>query len=149
MIKKTTGLFLLVAFLLVLVGCQKSENENWKQSSLFEIKGLSMIGVKDKVGFVYDDNEVIRFYPNKENKYMWHFWFKDETKNYDKLTVRATQGNKKITLIDNVSILNTANNRADAHYPSLMSLPKSGMWKLEVYIDNNLFETLYIKVHEK
>ncbi|CAG9622261.1 hypothetical protein BACCIP111883_03052 [Sutcliffiella rhizosphaerae] len=29
-----------------------------------------MIGEKEQIGFIYDDNEVSRFYPNTEQKYM-------------------------------------------------------------------------------
>ena len=72
MLRRVTFLFLAVIF--ILVGCADGENEivvdKWKQSPLFESGGYSMIGVKDKIGFIYDNSELIRFYPNKENKYI-------------------------------------------------------------------------------
>ncbi|MED3646844.1 hypothetical protein P4475_08435, partial [Halalkalibacterium halodurans] len=27
-----------------------------------------------KIYFIFDDDEATRFYPNKENNYIWHFW---------------------------------------------------------------------------
>lgn len=153
MLRRVTFLFLAVIF--ILVGCADGENEivvdKWKQSPLFESGGYSMIGVKDKIGFIYDNSELIRFYPNKENKYMWHIWFEDTATEHEKFTVKAIHqdDNEQITLIDNVSLSDSPNNGADIHLPSNMSFPKSGMWKLECFLDGVLFETIYVKVHEE
>ncbi|WP_257009368.1 hypothetical protein [Bacillus sp. 7884-1] len=37
-----------------------------------------MIGEKERLGFIYDHSEVLIFYPNKTQKYMWHFWGEDK-----------------------------------------------------------------------
>ncbi|WP_214783096.1 hypothetical protein [Bacillus sp. ISL-45] len=39
-------------------------------------------------------------------------------------------------------------NGADRHVPSNMSLPKEGIWKLDAYIGDKLFGTIFIKVYE-
>lgn len=47
------------------------------------------------------------------------------------------------------SPLRGANNGADQHAPSLMFLPESGMWKLDAYVNDKLFGSVFVKVHEK
>jgi hypothetical protein len=59
---------LLVVFGFILIGCSNETEINWKESALFESGGYSMIGDKGQIGFIYDDEEVTRFYPNKEQK---------------------------------------------------------------------------------
>ncbi len=38
------------------------------------------------------------------------------------------------------------NNGANAHMPSNVSLPKSGIWRLDIYIGDNLFGNIIIEV---
>lgn len=165
MFKNTFILILLMIFSLTTVGCtnvtyknDETENnnqeergiaQNWNEGSLFKAGNYTLIGEKGRLGFIYDDSEVLRFYPNKTQKYMWHFWGED--KEFEgKLKVVATHENdgEQITLLEGVEI-GGPNNGADRHTPSNMSLPKSGMWKLEAYMGDNLFGTVFIRVHKK
>jgi hypothetical protein len=153
-----------IIFSLSIVGCTNVSNkydqtannnievnnqaQNWHESALFESGVYTMIGQKGLVGLIYDDSEVVRFYPNKIQKYMWHFWGKDQV--FDgKLKVVATHENdiEQITVLDGLDI-GGPNNGADRHVPSSMSLPKSGMWKLDVYIGDKLFGNVFVKVYE-
>lgn len=142
----------LTFILLLLSACSSSETQEskqqrkWKQSSLFSSGSYTMIGEENKLGFIYDDSEVVRFYPYKNQKYMWHFW---GNKSGDKLDVVATneKSGKKVKLINQVALAGE-NNGADTHTPSLMSLPYSGMWKLDAYINDALFGSVFVKVHE-
>ena len=136
-------------FIFVLIGCKENEaEETWEQSSLFEAGGYSMLGIKDKIGFIYEDNDIMRFYPNKEHKYMWHIWLGDNESGSFKVKATHQDTNEEKILID-VDSLGGPNNGADAHLPSSMSLPLSGMWKLDTYLDDVLFETIYVKVYEE
>ncbi|MCM3718055.1 hypothetical protein [Fictibacillus phosphorivorans] len=47
------------------------------------------------------------------------------------------------------AIVGGANNGADAHVPYMMFLPEPGMWKLDAYVDEKLFGTVFVKVHKK
>lgn len=149
--KSVLGLLLIAMLAVLLIGCNNSKGElrkeEWVQSSLFESGSFSMIGVKNKIGFIYEDKDELRFYPNKAQKYMWHVWLDDQTN--AKLTVKAIyqNTNEEVLIIDN-QVLGGPNNGADAHLPSLISLPHSGMWKLDTYIDGEYFESIYVKVHE-
>jgi hypothetical protein len=139
------SLLLILAFV-VLTGCT---GEKWEESSIFESGNYQMIGVEDKLGFIYDDSEVTRFYPEKENKYMWHLWGDPEKlKGNLKVTATHSKSDEEVTVIESLS-LGGAHNGADAHTPSMMSLPKSGMWKLDAYVDDQLHGSVFVKVYEE
>lgn len=157
MLKK--GIIIISAIILSLgiAGCNDEESvekkekviqRNWNESSLFESGGYTMIGKKGRLGFIYDDSEVVRFYPNKVQKYMWHFWG-EEQELEGELKVVATHEKEDEEIYVTGGGLGTANNGADKHAPSNISLPKSGIWKLDAYIGERLFGSVYVKVHEK
>ncbi|MGD6780984.1 hypothetical protein ACQCT3_15880 [Sutcliffiella horikoshii] len=65
---------LTVVFFTSLLGCSKETDTDWKESAFFESGGYTMIGEQGRIGFIYNDSENDIFYPNKEQKYMWHLW---------------------------------------------------------------------------
>lgn len=139
---------LIIVFATSLLGCAKETETDWKESALFESGGYTMIGEQGRIGFIYDDSDNDRFYPNKQQKYMWHLWGdKEELEGRFKVTATHENDKKSITLVDRP--LGGANNGADQHSPSMMSLPESGMWKLDAYVDDILFDSVFVKVHEK
>jgi hypothetical protein len=128
---------------------KSSDVQNWKESPLFKSGNYTLIGEEGRLGFIYDDSEVSRFYPDKVQMYMWHFWGDDEE--FDgALKVIATHenGEEQITVLEGYT-LGGPNNGADRHAPFNISLPKSGMWKLDAYIGDKLFGSVYVEVHEK
>lgn len=163
MVKKTI-ICLLIFF--TAVGCTNNTNNNeskpvtknenniksakdWQESAIFESNGYQMIGEEGRLGLIYDDDETMRFYPNKENKYMWHFWGSDEELEGElKIVGIHEDGKERVTVLEGES-LGGANNEANRHIPSIMSFPKSGMWKLEAYIGGKLFGSVFVKVHEE
>lgn len=157
MLKKRLILIIAVVLSLVIAGCNDEESiekkekyiqHNWNESPLFEAGGYTMIGEEGRLGFIYDDGEVDRFYPNKVQKYMWHFWGEEqELEGEVKITASHENDNEEIYVTGGG--LSGANNGAEKHMPSNMSLPKSGMWKLDAYIGDRLFGSIYVKVHEK
>lgn len=158
MFKKGLILICVVNLTLVIAGCYDEEpikeevlQHNWNESSLFESGSYTMIGEEGHLGFLYDDSEVLRFYPNKTQKYMWHFWGnEDEVLGDFKVLGTHENSNEEIIIVarhDN-SIPSSING-ADNHYPTNMMLPKSGMWKLDAYIGDRVFGSVYVKVHEK
>ncbi|MDR7074356.1 DUF4871 domain-containing protein [Fictibacillus barbaricus] len=141
--------FLQVLLILFLTACTQEEKwKGWQESPLFKADKSTMIGEKGKIGFLYDDSEAVRFYPRKENKYMWHLWgSKDLPGKTFKVKATSQETGQEITVVE--SILFGAHNGADAHLPSIMSLPRSGMWKLDGYVDNKRFSTIVVQVHKK
>ncbi|SES45493.1 hypothetical protein [Psychrobacillus sp. OK032] len=158
MFKKGLILICTVILSLVSAGCNEEEpikeeviQHNWKESSLFESGSYTMIGEEGRLGFLYNDSEVDRFYPNKTQKYMWHFWGNEDELIGD-IEVLGTHENSNEEIIVVPRKENTflsPNNGADQHSPTNMMLPKSGMWKLDAYIGDRLFGSVYVKVHEK
>ncbi|ARI77923.1 hypothetical protein [Halobacillus mangrovi] len=121
----------------------------WEESPLFESKNLSFIGEEDRLGFTFDESEVMRFYPGKVQKYVWHFWGNEEELK-GKLTVKAIhkETNKEITVLKELALMEP-NSGADRHVPSSMSLPDSGMWKLNASIGSERYGSVIIKVYER
>jgi hypothetical protein len=144
-------IFVLSLFL-VLTGCNteklSSENTEWKVSAMFKSGAYTMIGEKDRLGFIYDDSEVTRFYPNKKQKYMWHFWGEpDELIGKVKIIGTSKETGREITVLE-AGGLAGPNNGADAHMPSTMSLPTSGLWRLNAYIGEKYFGSVVMKVYQ-
>lgn len=139
---------LLLFILLIATACTPEPKHDWEESEIFYSGSYSMIGVEDRLGFIYADEEVTKFYPGKVQKYMWHFWGEDEELDGE-LKVLGTHesGGEPITVLGSQGI-GGPNNGADAHIPSNMSLPESGMWKLDAYIGDELFGSVYVMVHE-
>lgn len=157
MSKKFLLLFFAILFSLVIVACndERSMEEytqrDWHESPLFESGDYKMIGEEGRIGFIYDDCEVVRFYPEKENKYMWHFWGSEEELLGDfKVVGTHENSDEEIVVIperENNSLSPT--NGADQHIPSNMKFPESGIWKLDAYIGDELFGNIYIRVHDR
>lgn len=160
MMRKRTLAIGMIFLGLTMIGCSESsegktetdkiatlENE-WAVSPLFQVEDYTMIGKKERLGFIYDDSEVIKFYPNQTNKYMWHFWGTDEELEGN-VKILATHENESTSITIAEGGLAGKNNGADRHFPSNMSLPKSGVWKLDAYIGNDFFDSVFIKVNEK
>ena len=127
----------------------KPDNTEWKVSPLFKSGAYTMIGQEGRLGFIYDDLEVSRFYPHKVQKYMWHFWGKpEELKGKLKVVGVSKETGEQITVFE-TQALGGANNGADAHTPSGMSLPSSGLWRLDAYIREKYFGSVVVQVHER
>ncbi|MEK3881851.1 hypothetical protein [Paenibacillus sp. PL2-23] len=120
--------------------------EDWTVSPLFESGSYTMIGEEGKLGFIYDDGAANRFYANQTQKYMWHFWGTSESLS-GSLTVEGThkETGETITVLYSNAI-GGAHNGADAHLPSLMSLPSPGLWRLDAYIGDNFFGRIVVEV---
>lgn len=141
--------------LLALTGCgsseePKSENVKWKVSPMFKSGAYMMIGQPGRIGFIYDDQEVSRFYLQKEQKYMWHYWgTKEELQGPLRIMATSKETGEQITVLEAAMGPAGSNNGADAHHPSLMSLPSPGLWRLDVYMAEKYFDSVVVEVHER
>ncbi|NQX66122.1 hypothetical protein HQN90_08290 [Paenibacillus alba] len=157
-----------IVLLLFLTGCTKTDtdviikesstvlDESWKVSSMFKNDNFILLGEQGKIGFIYDDNEVVRFYPGKKQKYMWHFWAEtpQETQNlFGKkvkiIGVSKKTGEKVNVFEGSIGIPNTAikDNDKVGRMPSMMILPSKGLWRLEAYVEEKLFGSVVVEVH--
>lgn len=161
MFKKTFVLIISLIFILITVGCnnisdkndktitkKESIGHNWEESPLFESGSDTMIGEEGRLGFSYDGGEILRFYPDKTQKYIWYFW--GEEQEFDgAIKFIGTHENDEKQKVVYGGDFYKANNVADRQVHNSMNLPKSGMWKLDAYIGDKLFGTVYVKVHKK
>jgi len=138
--------------LLFLTACQtqsKPENDDWVVSSLFKSDSFTMIGKEGKLGFIYDDSEVVKFYPNQTQKYMWHFWGESRELQGKLLKVMGTSkdSGKQIKVFEAAALAEPLNG-ADAHHPSNMTLPSTGLWRLDAYVGDEFYGNVVVKVNE-
>ena len=124
-----------------------NEAVEWKESPMFKVNQYEMIGEEGRLGFIYDDTDMTRFYPNNDRKYMWHFWGNEDEFNGElKVIASHKESGEKITVLEGRTLAGS-NNGADQHVPSIMSLPKAGMWKLDAYIGEKLFGSIFVNVY--
>lgn len=151
---------------LFLIGCEAEKpnpvDKEWKVSPMFKSGAYTMIGQENRLGFIYDDNEVTRFYPGKMQKYMWHFWGNtpEETKQLfgQKLKIIGVseETGEKINVFEGGTGVPNPNvqppipdNDKVARAPSLMSLPSKGLWRLDAFIDDKLYGSVVVQVHQQ
>lgn len=116
---------------------------SWEVSSTFQSGRYTMMGVEKKAGFIHPG-----FIAGKGNKYMWHFWG-DKSELDGKLSIMAVKRGDEQLIPVFSGKLGGPNNGADRHIPSTMMLPQAGMWRLLLFIDDKLFESIVVEVAEK
>lgn len=81
---------------------------------------------------------------------MWHFWGTEkELKGALKvLAIHQDTGEKK-EVLDRPEAALSPNNGADHHIPSNMELPKPGLWRLDVFINEKLFGSIVVNVKKE
>nr|WP_269846587.1 DUF4871 domain-containing protein [Paenibacillus roseus] len=142
---------------------QEPNLTKWEVSPLFVSGPYTMIGKEGRLGFIYSDNELSRFYPGKQQKYMWHFWGSDPQKSQAKLGKEVKVIAVSKTTGKEMELMKTKVMQSGSYYvqseiwdnepafrvPSMMSLPSPGLWRLDVYIDDKLFDSVVVRVHKK
>lgn len=150
---KKAIVFVVLLFLATISACnnQNEISHDWKESKIFESGNYKMIGTEGRVGFIYD-KENLPLVEGQANKFMWHFWG-DKEQLEKKLKVVGThrESNEEVMIIpETSSVLRISpHNGADVSLPSNMEFKKSGMWKLDVYLGNKLFDSIYVNVNNK
>ena len=108
-------------------------------------------GEQGKLGFLIgsglekEEVELLPLVANEPNKYMWHFWGQDLNGKSLKVIGTNIETNEEAVIIDNYNIAGALNG-ADAHVPSSMVFPNSGIWELDVYVEKELFGNVVVEV---
>jgi hypothetical protein len=97
--------------------------------------------VKGRLGFIDAG-----FAAGKRNKYMWHFWGREEQLDGALKIEAVRQGSNRIEDVFAAERLGSPLNGADAAIPSMMSLPESGMWRLMAFVDGALWGSVVVSV---
>jgi hypothetical protein len=139
------------------------EPSPWRSTSTFNLPytgndgmpyNYVLAGEKDKVGFLVgpyqnDKGELLEQQPiiaGKGNKYMWHFWGSKEELEGSFNVMAVKEGTTREIDVFSARGLGGPLNGADAANPSSMELPEAGMWRLNVYIHDQLFSSIYVRV---
>ena len=139
----TKTLFLI---LFLVSGCANqdgppSSETVWEVSPTFQSDGIQMRGIPHRLAVIDTP-----FQAGQEQKHMLHFWGKlDEVTG--KLTVIAEQKDtgKTVSLLHNSYIIPAVpNNGADNHLPLSVTLPSQGLWRLNVYIGDRFFDSIFV-----
>lgn len=156
----TRILVILITLSLFIVGCTNESDEvsddydtafltkeRWELSPTFSIShGREMVGYEGKLGLLGGP-----LVENEISKHMWHFW--GEGLRDKRLSVIAqhelTGGEINPLVNSGFELLAGENNGADYHLPSHMTFPFAGMWRLDVYLDDELFDSLVVQVEEE
>ncbi len=138
--------FLIIFSIIFMVACQQQnsrEDSDGKKTEKFEAGSYTMLGIEDKVGFIYAP-----FIAGEKQKYMWHFWGeKEELKGEFLVKGTHVESGETVEVFEAQS-LTGPHNGADAAVPSLMSLPESGEWRLDTSIGGEHFGTITVQVKE-
>jgi hypothetical protein len=110
-----------------------------------------LIGEKGKLGFLIASGandetiEIEPFQTNKPDKYMWYLWGENLKNKPFKVMGINIDTEQNVVFVEEIT-LGSELNGSDAHIPSNMEFPSDGTWKLEAYVDDQLFGTIMINV---
>ena len=138
----------LILHLFVLLICGCSHND-WTESNTFTSEGITMIGVENKLAFIYDDQ--LPIIAGDTNKYIWLFWSdkEDYLGQFEVIAHHQTNG-KSITVFSSQNTpIPQPLNGANHHLPAIMTFPDFGLWKIDVTFDSVLFGSVYVDVLDK
>jgi hypothetical protein len=150
-------LLFLLLFVILLSGCRPENKVAIQASPTFKSGVYTFYGLEGNIGLLAPGG----FIANKANKYMWHFWGTKEELAQKPFRVEAInlKTNKKVKALalipDNNTLemvweyagsLGGPNNGADAHLPSSLKLPTSGLWQLDAYLGGKLKGSIVVDV---
>lgn len=116
-------------------------DSSWEPSPVFNSGIYEMTGVENRLGYIN-----YGFIAGQPNKYMWHFWGSDEELKGELRIQAVKQNSLEIIDVFEAKLLPQKLNGADAALPTTMSLPSSGLWRLMVSIDGQLFGSVIVEV---
>jgi len=113
----------------------------WELSPSFEAEEHQFVGQPNKVGIIE-----AAFTKGKQTGLHWYLWGDQEklVKGSFKLTA-SRQGDLPLTLMDHYAIA-YGTNGADAQVPSVITIPSSGLWKFDAYVDDEIYGSVVVEV---
>lgn len=116
-------------------------DSSWEPSPSFVSGAYAMIGVEGHLGFIHPG-----FIAGQPNKYMWHFWGRDEDLTGDLDITAVKKDTTEIIEIFRSKLRPGKHNGADATLPTTMSLPSPGLWRIMTSINGQLFGSVIVEV---
>lgn len=100
-----------------------------------------MTGIEGRLGFIDPG-----FIAGQPNKYMWHFWGRNEELTGDLHITAVKRNTTEIIDVFKTRISPYPHNGADAAIPTSMSLPSPGLWRIMASINGQLFGSVIVEV---
>ncbi|MGG3283109.1 DUF4871 domain-containing protein [Paenibacillus solani] len=116
-------------------------DSSWEPSPSFVSGNYAMIGVEGRLGFIHPG-----LVAGQPNKYMWHFWGRDEELTGDLDITAVKKDTTEIIEVFRSKLRPGKHNGADATLPTTMSLPSPGLWRIMTSIDGQLFGSVIVEV---
>lgn len=151
----------ILCMVFLLTGCTEDATEDatieyetdWEVTDTIHLEVIdSDTGKEVSVAWIGKENKIAitnnPFYEENANKYMWLLWGEEsDIVNKEFKVIATSEAGKELTVIE--STLGGANWGAIASARSTITLPTEGLWKLDAYVSDQLFETIVVKVHKK
>jgi hypothetical protein len=136
-------------------GCTSSDksvtSNEWKETGTIELTAIDGNGEQIKANWLGEKSRIAinnnPFVAGKTQKYMWLLWGnKDELVGRPLKVTATSETGEEQTVVE--SVLGGENWGATASSPSGFRLPTKGLWKLNVFVSDELYGTLIVKVNE-
>ncbi|MBR7553482.1 DUF4871 domain-containing protein [Allobacillus sp. GCM10007491] len=158
--KSMISIITLVLLAVILVACsddaEESQNENddgWSESPVFEVGEYEVIGKEERLAIDH-----IPFVAGENEQYVMYFWGEQEELMNGPVKIEAFHEDdeeKKKAIVDLAGTENEEKiweatapqiGKEQAHLPLVLSLPTEGVWRLDVYLGDEMFDHIYVKV---
>jgi hypothetical protein len=126
---------------------QKKSESDWGLSSTFQSGQRTMIGTPKKLGVRCESGA---FVEHQTLKCAWHIWGdRSRLKNASFVVQGVHEGTNQTEFLFSTTLNDAPNLGADTHTPSNITFSKSGRWRMDVYIDHQLFGSIVVDVKKK
>ncbi|MCR8641956.1 DUF4871 domain-containing protein [Paenibacillus sp. N1-5-1-14] len=118
---------------------------SWEVSPTFKYNIYQLRGIENRMGVM--DHEIIA---GKPNKYMWFFWGDKSILRGESPVYAVRKGTNELILIEKSGFSYGSAFEIDHDNSIITSLniPKPGIWRLMVYANNNLFDSVVVEVKQ-
>ena len=132
---------------------QKDTEDGWSESPAFELGDYEVIGKEERIAIDH-----IPFVAGENEHYVIYFWGEQEELMNGPVKIEAfheSSEEKKKAIVDMAGTENEEKvwettapqvGKEQAHLPLVLSLPTEGVWRLDVYLGDELFDHIYVKV---
>jgi hypothetical protein len=147
---KLAALTVLCSVLAILLGCspkheqtKQNPQEAWVESSTFQIEGQDLLGIDTRVAI--GPTPLVAGERKEYSLYLWGDLAEITGKliiiGVDKETTKTATLSKGIYSIPAKPKLG-----ADNHIPLLINFPSPGVWRLDIFMDSIIFESIVVNV---
>ena len=119
------------------------QKENWQVSPTFSADGVTMRGLEGRLAIAD-----MSIQSGKQSKVTWYFWGNPEEVTGKIAVIGNNQETQtSVTLMDKVYMIpSQPAHGAQNHWDMELFFPSAGTWKLDVFIDQQVFDSIVVPV---